>query len=341
MNNHFNTPVDLRLPSPLQPILWPNTNEDLGKLILKNKINIFCKRDDLIHPIISGNKSRKLSKSVDYIEKQGIKHVISFGGGHSNHLHALAYICYTLNIKFTAVVRGDYSQNPTSTLLDLKTWGATLYFVSKIDYRKREQSSYCNALLKQHAADLLIPEGGSMTDCFAGVGEIAHEYLAQQTILKTHITHIVLPVASGGTMAGLIAFFTRYRQLHPNQTLPKIVGIAMLKGEHYLEDLVNNLLKEAQAEQNNQHSPFDNWEIMHDFHQGGYAKTPQALMRFVDQFNQHKTTVIDEPVKLEPVYSGKCFFAVQALLKANYFAPSSQVMIIHTGGLRSAASDKP
>src|SRR5690606_23497190 len=109
--------LQIKSPSPEQLLntAWSNPNQ----------CEVWVKRDDLLHPVISGNKWRKLKYALQAIYAGQSHQIASFGGGYSNHLHALGYCCKQMNIAFTAIVRGDYSANMTPTLTDLADWGAT------------------------------------------------------------------------------------------------------------------------------------------------------------------------------------------------------------------------
>ena len=316
--------LNILLPSPVEDIAGPFIIDERNadKTSLSSKISVIVKRDDLIHPIISGNKWRKLSAALTTISQQQYQHVASFGGAYSNHLHALGYACAALNINFTAVVRGDYSKRLTPTLQDLQRWGTHLHFVSKIEYKNKTSAQYCQLLRQQLNADYLIPEGGSHAKSIVGVGAIMTELETQ----APDITHIILPVASAGTLAGLVL----------NETLPhvKIIGVGVLKGEGYLEDLVNGLLASSTPSCQRKE-----WEILHDYHHGGYAKTSASLRQYVSEFNQFYADQNRlRPLAIEPIYSGKCFYALNALLSAGYFPSNSKVLILHTGGLQGARS---
>lgn len=121
--------LGLQLPSPMQPIEWPLGLSYSGNIA--HTLNVLVKRDDLIHTQISGNKWRKLAPIVEQMQKQEYKRVISFGGGYSNHLHALAYVCKILKIHLVAIVRGDYSHNLSPMLSDIQAWGAEIVFINK------------------------------------------------------------------------------------------------------------------------------------------------------------------------------------------------------------------
>ena len=311
---HFN----VHLPSPIRSLDWPFFGTHIDA---KNNVSILCKRDDLIHPLISGNKWRKLSATLSRVQKLDYRHIISFGGAYSNHLHALSYACMCLNIQLTAIVRGNYEGALTPTLCDMRKWGTKLQFVSKIEYKKRTEDAYCKKVLAQFNADYLIPEGGSSIDCLLGVAKVIEECQIQ----TPDITHIVLPVASGGTLAGLIT----------SKHLPnvKLIGIGVLKGAGYLETLVEDLIAHERIPE----AKLKTWQILHNFHHGGYAKTSQELTQFVNLFNQQFAGSIEaNKIVIEPVYSGKCFYAVDQLLKSNFFPENSKVLVLHTGGIQGA-----
>ncbi|AWL12890.1 1-aminocyclopropane-1-carboxylate deaminase [Saliniradius amylolyticus] len=289
--------AELRLPSPISPVTpsWPGSEA----------LSIAVKRDDLIHPRISGNKWRKLKYALEGAERQGVKQIVSFGGGHSNHLHALSFACHQLGIRLEAIVRGQYQNNLTSTLLDMRAWGAQLHFVTKVEYQRRTDAGYLNRLKAEFPQAAIIPEGGSQQLALKGVAEL----LAEQPL---DFEHIVLPVGSGGTLAGLMTGLVHRPDI-------QVHGIGVLKGQGYLEDSVEQLIGE------HAHSP--NWRIHHGFHHGGYAKRSKQLEQFCRDFAQQTG------IALEPVYSGKCFWAVKQLMAENVFAHGSRILMLHTGGL--------
>lgn len=290
--------LNLNLPSPEEPIFpdWKSA-EDYA---------LWVKRDDLIHTTISGNKWRKLSHALEEIINAGVKDVVSFGGGYSNHLHALGYCCQQLSLSLTAIVRGDYSASPTPMLKDLAQWGAMIQFVTKQEYKKRSDTEYLAQLKRLHPDAMIVPEGGSQASAMPGLKCLIEE-------LHQNYDYILCPVASGGTMAGLISA-TGEAKLDT-----KVLGIAVLKGQGYLEDLVNQLLP-----QNQQHG---NWQIHHDFRFGGYGKSTQELLIFCKNFGK-------EHLPIEPVYSGKLFWGAKQLIEQQYFPKGSKILLLHTGGLQ-------
>ncbi|MCW8106994.1 pyridoxal-phosphate dependent enzyme [Alteromonas ponticola] len=291
--------LDITLPSPCERFTpdWKYADD----------VDIYVKRDDLIHPVISGNKWRKLKYALSELP-DGMSRTVSFGGGYSNHLHALGYACQQLAIPFTAIVRGDYSASPTPMLMDLLAWNCELVYVNKLEYRQRETPAYLKQIRMRYPNAVIIPEGGKQPSALKGVGEIIDELTFQPD-------YILLPVGSGATLAGLIP------KLNAAQ---HAIGIAVLKGENYLETEVESLLTK----------PHTNWRIEHKFHQGGYAKHSPELVQFCQALFQN------HGIATEPVYTGKLFYAAKTLIENCYFQKGAKILLIHTGGLQGARKIK-
>lgn len=283
------------LPSPLTQIRpdWPGADA----------LTILVKRDDLIHAVISGNKWRKL-QSLLTPSTQHIAGVVSFGGGFSNHLHALGYLCAHRHIPFVAIVRGDYQENPTPMLRDLRDWGASIHFVNKQEYRQRIEPEYLHTLRTRYPGYRIIPEGGSQHEALNGIAALTEE-------LPGNFDVILTPVASGATLAGLSMAMKPHQQA---------IGVAVLKGEGYLESLVSSLLPQ----------PNSSWKITHDYHHGGYAKSSAPLLSFCQSFEE------EIQIPIEPVYSGKLFFALKQMIGDGFFPDGQTIIALHTGGLQGA-----
>lgn len=287
----------LNLPSPLTPITEAAFHE--------KGLKVFVKRDDLIHPQISGNKWRKLKYNILEAGKQGYKKLITFGGAHSNHLYAVAAIGKYLNFQTTGIIRGDELNASSSiTLQYAAACGMQLHFVSREAYRDKP------ALLNLYKTqdEYALPEGGTNVLAMAGVREMYQEIVGQ---LGYEPDYIFCPVGSGGTMAGLI-----------NATATaRIMGICVLKNTMYLENEILNLVE------NKENVAKQNFQILWNAHHGGYAKQTPELVSFMAEFEaKHHLPV-------EHVYSGKMFFAFYELLKTS-IKPDSTLVLIHTGGLR-------
>lgn len=287
--------------SPLQSIKHP--------LFTKYRVKVSIKRDDQIHPIISGNKWRKLYYNLQLAKEKKYQGILSFGGCYSNHLHALAYACQQQQLNALAIVRGESKNQDNYTLSWAKHWEMKLSFVDRHTYRKRQDPDYLNDLQQYYPDYLIIPEGGSNQLALKGVGEIINE-LNEQTIFD----HLLVPVGSGGTLAGLVK---------QDNNQHNILGIAVLKQSDYLLNEVKNLLKED--------SKYHRWSIANDYHGGGYAKFSSDDANKILQFSK------EIAIQFEPIYSGKMLLGLFDLLEKGYFKTNQHIVLLHTGGLQGIA----
>lgn len=320
--------LSIQLPSPLQPFTLTSAQTQTPQL--------WVKRDDLIHPVISGNKWRKLAQTFTQSSELP-KQIVSFGGGYSNHLHALAYACHRLHIPFHAIIRGNYAANLTPCLQDILKWDGKCIWSTKVDYKRRHDLDYLNDLQKQYPDALIIPEGGASQMALNGVVESVRELSLQLSQLNQPSQQrnlLVTPVATAATLAGLIHGVARERTLG-RLTQTDILGIAVLKAhpneaDNYLEKATETLLAQTlpfHATRSTRDLEMPLWSINHDFHNGGYAKSSTALDEFCLNFSQHNFIV-------EPIYSGKTFFAVTHLMENQLLAEYDNIIIFHTGGLQ-------
>lgn len=289
----------MSLPSPLQVINHP--------LFARHNVQVLIKRDDLIHPIISGNKWRKLKYNIEAALTHHYDGIISFGGAYSNHIHALAFACWQQKINCLGIIRGEAHYHTNFTLSWAQHWGMKLQFVDRKTYRLRQQTTYLSELKQQYKNHLIVPEGGSNALAIKGMAEVITE-LNQQCSFDSLLT----PVGSGGTLAGLITADKNQHQL---------MGIGVLKGCNYLEDDIKALLPATAKD-------FTNWQLFDSFHRGGYAKfSSQDALRILE-FSQQSN------IDFEPVYSGKMILALFDLLESGFFSAKQRIVLLHTGGLQ-------
>ena len=265
-------------------------------------IELWMKRDDMLHPIISGNKWRKLKYSLDHALSLHAETLISMGGAYSNHLHALAYVGKVVGLKTLGFIRGEQPETLTPTLCELKNWGMELKFVSRSDYRLLRQYKGCLDLPGLKPRQYWLPEGGAQALALQGVAELVNEIDVGYDILCA-------PCGTGATLAGMI-------EAVPDQV--SVMGFAALKNAGFLRADVQSLLPQSRT----------NWQINLDYHFGGFAKTSAELMAFIADF-EHKTGI-----PLEPVYTGKMMYALYDLIAKHTFKPGQRIIAVHTGGLQ-------
>ena len=270
-----------------------------------NNISLYIKREDLLHPIISGNKFRKLKYNLETAKKQNQKVLLTFGGAFSNHIVAVAGAGETFGFETVGIIRGEelhdkISENPS--LLQAQQLGMKFVFISREQYRLKEAADFIEKLRKDYGEFYLLPEGGTNALAIKGCEEII-------TDLDFEFTHICASVGTGGTITGII------NSSADNQ---KIIGFSSLKGDF----LQNDIAKFANKQ---------NWSLNCDYHFGGYGKITDELIDFINNF------YLEHHVHLDPIYTGKMMFGIMNLIENNYFPPNSKILAIHTGGLQGIA----
>lgn len=283
--------------SPLQNIALPSL---IGR-------EIWIKRDDLLHPTVSGNKFRKLKYPLKALQGRKVT-LITMGGPWSNHLHALAHAGALFGWATRGFVRGNEGMN-TATLDDCRQLGMKIQFVTREDYRAlRDVPDEWRRYLPETNDDVWFPEGGRSPAALKGVAELVNELPFIPEVM-------MVACGTGATMAGLLAGM---------QGRGRVIGIAVLKNADYLHKEIANLLQEAG------YPAYTNYELITDAHHGGYGKAPPELRQFCRDFSQ------ETGIPIEPVYTGKLFFALRNMVQADAFRDHERIIAVHTGGLQGA-----
>ena len=279
---------------------------------------LWVKRDDLLHPVVSGNKYRKLKYSLSAIAADAgdvIPTLVTMGGIWSNHVHATAYAAAALGYHSRAMLRAHPGMD-SAMLADCRRQGMQLQLLDRVTYRRlRDEPEFWRSLIPSAPHQIWLPEGGSTAAAVRGVAELIDELpLIPEVIL--------VACATGATLAGLLAGLGGRSQ---------VFGIAVLKEAHHLAADVSRLLMQSGF------PAYQNFQILQNWHHGGYAKTSPELLQFCDEFNRYYR------VPIEPVYTGKAFYALRALVQAGSIRTDQRVMLLHTGGLQGARglSDRP
>ena len=271
----------------------------------QRQVELWIKRDDLLHMVISGNKWRKLKYILDDVLHSGSDSIVSMGGCYSNHLHALAFAGQALGLNTAALVRGEEPAQFNPTLADLRGWGMSLRFISRDAYRQLRHYKTPDSLPGLTAGEYWLPEGGACGLALQGVAEIIREI---------DMSYDVLAVAcgTGTTLAGLIS---------QAPVSSRVLGVAALKNAGFLVADVQAMLAEQGIYR-------DSWQVLLDYHFGGFGKTSPDLLAFMRQFQA------EHDIALEPIYTGKLLFALYDLLKQGYFSAGQRIVVLHTGGLQ-------
>lgn len=260
------------------------------------------KREDLLHPFVSGNKFRKLKYNLLQAETENKETLLTFGGAFSNHIAAVAFAGKEQGFKTIGIIRGDELRNKIEenpTLRFAQDCGMQFQFISREGYRNKSETSFLSALKKEFGDFYLIPEGGTNELAIKGCEEII-------TKEDKEFDFICTAVGTGGTITGIINSISSHQ---------KVLGFPALKGDFLKEDI----RKFARNQ---------NWELITDYHFGGYGKVTPELITFINQF------YAENKIPLDPIYTGKMVFGVMDLIRKNYFPENSKILLIHTGGLQ-------
>ena len=277
------------------------------ELFDEKNISVSVLRLDIVDPLISGNKIFKLKYYLlEAISNQAT--IITFGGAYSNHLYATAAACKKFNIHCIGIVRGERSINLSHTLLFCESQGMQLKFISRSQYEKKEEHDFLNELLTEFGSHILIPEGGSGSKGVTGAEEIASCFDNDQ------YSHICCAVGTGTTLSGLI------NRCNANT---KLLGFNMVNKQYDLDSRIDSLHSIERSK---------NYNLINEYHFGGYARRSQVLLSFMNNFYQKQRIPTDF------VYTGKMLYGIYELASKCYFAPGSKVLCIHSGGLQGNLS---
>jgi 1-aminocyclopropane-1-carboxylate deaminase len=277
---------------------------------LHNKgISLFIKRDDLIHPQLSGNKWYKLKYNLEEARKNEFDTLLTFGGAYSNHIYAVAAAGILFNFKTIGIIRGEshYPLNPTLSFA--KESGMILHYLDRTTYRKKHTGEVINSLKKKFGKFYLIPEGGTNEFAVKGCREIL-------SFGEIDFDYVCCPCGTGGTLAGLITGLKEKQ---------KALGFSVLKGAEFLNRNVKHLITTFSDKS------YNNWQINLDYHFGGYARINRELLDFIIHFQ------LAAGIPIEPIYTGKMFYGIYDLVKKNFFKPGIKILAIHTGGMQGLA----
>ncbi len=277
----------------------------MGKLEFTN-VNIdnrlFVKPEYLIHPFISGNKYRKLKYNLQKAKALNKNTLLTFGGAYSNHIAATAYAGKSYGFNTIGIIRGEelkdkVESNPT--LKFSKSCGMQFKFVTREAYRSKLENDFIENLKLEFGDFYLVPEGGTNQLAIKGCEEILNDS-------DRDFDFICCSVGTGGTISGLI---------NSSQSHQKILGFPALKGDFIREDIRKFAKKE-------------NWDLITDYHFGGYGKIKPELITFINDFKRKYN------IPLDPVYTGKMMYGIFDLIEKQFFPEEAKILAIHTGGLQ-------
>ena len=288
-------------------MIYDNNTSKVDFLFEKKAVSVFIKREDLLHKHISGNKFRKLKYNLFEVKKQDKTTLLTFGGAYSNHIVATAFAGKLFNIKTIGVIRGDELRNDLEHTLEINPslkfaseQGMEFHFVTRSAYREKTTPKFIKELKEKFGDFYLVPEGGTNSLAIKGCEEIL-------TNEDEKFDYICSAIGTGGTISGIINSAKKHQ---------KVLGFPALKGSFHHKEI-----KKYVGDNNN-------WELIDDYHFGGFAKINLNLVRFMNMVKENYGLALD------PIYTSKMLFGINDLIEKNYFQKGTKVLVVHTGGLQ-------
>ena len=262
-------------------------------------------RLDLVHPIVSGNKWYKLKAYLQEAKEQNAETVASFGGPYSNHIVALAYAGQYLGFKTIGYIRTNENEPITPSLQEALNYGMQLVYLGRTQFQEKKKE----IIQELSSSVYYIDEGG-----YGKLGCTGFASLQEEIDLGTY-DYIIAAVGTGTMLSGLISISKDHQE---------IIGIPVLKNEESIHQEINAILPD----------PSKPYTLLHQFHQGGYAKTTPTQIDSMNAFWENTG------IPTDIVYTGKLVFALDHLLKEKYFKKDARILIVHSGGLQGNRSLK-
>lgn len=277
----------------------------------KRHLSVYVKRDDLIHEDISGNKWRKLIYNVEKLQLEKKDTLITFGGAFSNHLVATAAACKFYGIQAVGIVRGDeLTPSSNATLQQCHALGMKLVFVSRALYQLRYDELWWKELHIKHPNSYIVPEGGANYLGIVGCQDIWNE-------LPNDVDRVFVAQGTTATSCGLLLGAPDSCKIH---------AVPVLKGFDS-KDEMEQLFASSLLDEETIQEAFDRLILETDYHFGGYGKYTDELLQFI------KETYQTHQLKLDPIYTGKAFFAMKDCIE-KYDLQNEKIVFIHTGGIQ-------
>ncbi|WP_281687768.1 1-aminocyclopropane-1-carboxylate deaminase/D-cysteine desulfhydrase [Pseudomonas citronellolis] len=267
-------------------------------------------RLDLVDERVSGNKWFKLAPYLRQAAEQGLEGLISLGGAHSNHLHALAAAGQRFGFATIGLLRGNEQDTPT--VRDLRAWGMQLHWLGYAGYRERHAEGFWAPWRERYPRLLAVDEGGGGLPGALGCAPLV-EQLGEQLpgIGWSGYDQLWAACGTGTTLAGLVL---GEQGAHP------LIGALAVPPGHGVEAMLPRLLAEAGHE--------DAGYRLLDASRGGFGKVDAELVRFMADFEAATG------VPLEPLYTGKLLLALRDEVSAGRVPRGSRLVAVHSGGLQ-------
>jgi len=281
-------------------------------------VEVWIRRDDLLDPIISGNKAYKLLYNLIEAREQGADTLITCGGAWSNHIHATAAAGARFGFKTVGIIRGERPPVLSSTLQDAERFGMRLKFITREQYRQRNEPEFPQALGMDLSSAAYIPEGGANLAGARGA-QLLGETIETTAPIRFH--QLWLACGTGLTLAGVQHGVGRF----------PVIGVEILKAGDSIECDVQRWMRMLNADCELHPSQAGHTAVPRlkkEYHCGGYARYPRYLCEFSQSLERQTG------IPLEPVYTAKLLYGLHREVMGGRIPHGSRVLALHSGGLQ-------
>ncbi|BAY32382.1 1-aminocyclopropane-1-carboxylate deaminase [Nostoc carneum NIES-2107] len=297
----------------------PPTIQTIDSVIVRQAgVDLSVLRLDVMHPSVNGNKWFKLKYNLLEARQKNFTTLLTFGGAYSNHIYATAAAGNLFGFRTIGVIRGEEHLPLNPTLSFAVQQGMQIVYIDRQKYRQRYTAELQAELNERFGEVFIIPEGGGNLNGVRGCVEILSK--GQGEFCKQQFDTVCVACGTGSTLAGIVL------SLQQGQ---RVIGFPVLKNGEFLAEEIESFLKNYRASGvPTTKNAIASWELVCNYHMGGYAKVNDGLLLFAQQFTQ------EHGIPLDYVYTAKLFYGVMDLLKQGFFPPGTRLLLIHTGGLQ-------
>jgi len=284
-------------------------------------VDIWIKRDDLTGFGVSGNKVRKLEYLMAEAVAAGADTVVTCGGIQSNHCRATAVAARQLGLDPVLLLRSTTGKPPevaeSNLLLDVLL-GADLRWTDHAGWRQRDalMADIAETLRADGRVPYVIPEGGSNAVGSLGYVRAGRELAAQELAEGVRFDTVIHATGSGGTLAGLALAGLD----------AQVLGVCVCDDEDYFRARVQAIAEDARRFGLTLPPAGERWDALGGYQGRGYALSRPEELRELAQLAR------EEGIFLDPVYTGKAWYALADTLRRDPTAFGAQILFWHTGG---------
>jgi 1-aminocyclopropane-1-carboxylate deaminase len=268
---------------------------------------VWIQRDDLIHPIISGNKWRKLEGHLTRMRQQSKTCLLTFGGAYSNHLVATAVAAQLMGYKSYGILRGEESMD-NAYLRVARGAGMEIVGVPRSLYRDKT-AALSFGLLELGLCEekvYVVDEGGKGAAGFDGFKGLVGDWM-QRSISVEHIFHASATATTAVGLRKAMDIAGMNAKIHAVMVLKNLEEQLSFAVEHGVEAKEEAVLELGVCVRNDADSVKLSFVSGYAF--GGYAKVDEELRKFMAAVKSE-----NPGIPVEGVYTGKALYALNAWL---------------------------